>query len=53
MGNSCIFGTGIFIENDVTIGDNVLVASGSIIVNDVPSNSMLRAKIIQKPESIK
>lgn len=47
----CKFGTGIFIENDITIGSNSLIASGSIILNDIPANSFLRAKVVQKPES--
>jgi len=48
--DGCKFGTGIFIQDSITIGKNVWVASGSIIINDIPSNSALKIKVIQKPE---
>ncbi len=53
IGDGCKLGTGIFVQDNITIGNNALIASGSIIINDISSNSVLRRKIIQKPESRK
>lgn len=42
IGNVVRFGTGIFIEPHVNIGDNCLIASGTIITNNIPSNKIVR-----------
>jgi sugar O-acyltransferase (sialic acid O-acetyltransferase NeuD family) len=43
--DGCKFGAGIFVENDIVIGDDVKVASGSVIINNVPSGFSFRKKI--------
>ena len=44
IGNCVKFGTGVFVEPLVEIGDNVLIASGSIVTNNVPSDTIVRHK---------
>lgn len=49
IGNWCYIGTNALIMPGVTLGDNVLVAAGSIVTKSVPSNSIVAgnpAKII-------
>lgn len=41
-------GAGVIILKGVTIGENCVVASGSVVTKDVPDNSIL----IQKRQSI-
>ena len=42
IGNNVFVGANCIISNNVHIGDNVIVVSGSLITNDVPSNSVVR-----------
>ena len=44
IGDCTKFGAGIFVEPLVNIGSNCRIASGSILTNHVPSNSIVRSK---------
>lgn len=44
VGNNCFLGVNSTINNNVKIGDNVVIGSGSLIVKDVPSNSLVKGK---------
>lgn len=41
IGNDCWIGYGAIILSGVTIGDGAVVAAGSVVVNDVPSNAVV------------
>ncbi len=41
LGNGVIVGSGAEIQGDITVGDNVRIASGSILLKDVPDNSIV------------
>ena len=45
IGDYVKFGTGIFVEPGVSIGHNSIVASGSILVNFVPPNTLVKTKL--------
>lgn len=47
IGSGCWFGSNVVILKGVTIGDNVIVAAGSIITKSIPSDSL----VIQKRET--
>jgi serine O-acetyltransferase len=38
IGNNCYIGTGVTILGPLQIGDNVIIAAGSVVIHDVPSN---------------
>ncbi|MDO4183282.1 MAG: sugar O-acetyltransferase [Coriobacteriia bacterium] len=40
VGNNVWFGAGVQVMPGVTIGDNVVIGGGSIVVKDIPSNSV-------------
>lgn len=40
VGNNVWFGAGVQVMPGVTIGDNVVIGSGSIVVKDIPANSV-------------
>ena len=40
VGNSVWFGAGVQVMPGVTIGDNVVIGAGSIVVKDIPSNTV-------------
>ena len=40
VGNSCWIGGNVTILPGVTIGDNVTIGAGSVVVKDIPSNSI-------------
>ena len=40
VGNSVWFGGGVTVLPGVTIGDNVVIGAGSVVVKDIPSNSV-------------
>lgn len=46
------FGTGIFIEPDLKIGDNSIISSGSIITSNIPSFSIVKSTIKNKIKPI-
>ena len=49
IGNNVFVAEGCHIFYDVKIGDNVIITAGSIVTNDIPSNSVARgtpAKVI-------
>ena len=51
VGNSVWFGGGVTVLPGVTIGDNVVIGAGSVVVKDIPSNSVAvgnPAKVIKK-----
>ncbi len=41
LGQGVIVGSNAEVQGDITLGDNVRVASGSIVLKDVPSNSVV------------
>lgn len=45
IGDRVRFGTGIFIEPGITIGAGSVIASGLAIWQDIPENSLLKAKV--------
>jgi len=45
VGSNCTFGSGVIIEPRVKIGDNVTVPSGTVIVNDLPDDTRIVAKL--------
>ena len=40
VGNSVWFGGGVRVLPGVTIGDNVVIGAGSVVVHDIPDNSL-------------
>lgn len=40
IGNNVDIGANVCIIGDVTIGDNVIIGAGSVVIKDVPSNSV-------------
>lgn len=38
IGNNVWIGAGVHINQGVTIGDNTIIESGSVITKDIPSN---------------
>ena len=38
VGNSVWFGAGVIVLGGVTIGDNTVIAAGSVVTKDIPSN---------------
>ena len=51
IGNNVSLGANVTIVGDITIGDNVIVGAGSVVVKDVPSNSVVAgnpARVIKK-----
>lgn len=44
IGDRARFGTGIFIEPHISIGSDCIISSGSILVNQIPSNSIVKSK---------
>ena len=40
VGNNVWFGAGVQVMPGVTIGDNVVIGDGSLVVKDIPSNSI-------------
>lgn len=42
IGDCVRFGTGVFVEPHIEIGDNCLIASGTIVTNNVPENTIVR-----------
>lgn len=54
VGNNCYFGAGCKVMGGVTIGDNVVVAANSLVINDVPSGCTVMgvpARIISREVS--
>jgi len=50
IGERCFVGCGAIIMPDITIGDEVVIASGAVVTKDVPSHSIVGgnpAKIIR------
>lgn len=41
LGNGVVVGSGAEIQGDIVVGENVRVASGSIVLKDVPPNSVV------------
>ena len=51
IGNNCWIGGGVTILPGVTIGDNVTIGAGSVVVKDIPSDSIAvgnPAKVVRK-----
>lgn len=50
IGKHCFIGCGSIIMPNITLGDSVIVAAGSVVTKDVPSNSIVAgnpAKVIK------
>lgn len=50
IGNNVDFGVNVTCIGDITIGDNAIIAAGSVVVKDVPANAIVAgnpAKIIK------
>ena len=50
IGEGCFIGSGSIILGNVTIGDNVIIAAGSVVVKDIPANCFVGgvpAKVIK------
>ncbi|GEO09885.1 serine O-acetyltransferase [Segetibacter aerophilus] len=50
IGNNVEIGSNVCILGDITIGDNVIIGAGSVVVKNVPSNSIVvgnPAKVIK------
>ena len=41
IGDNCYIGTGASILGPVTIGNNVTIAAGAVVVKDVPDNAVV------------
>ncbi len=41
IGDNCYIGTGSTILGPVQIGNNVVIAAGSVVINDIPDNCMV------------
>lgn len=41
IGNNVSLGANVTIIGNISIGDNVIVGAGSVVVNDIPSNSVV------------
>ena len=50
IGNNCIIGAGAKIIGNVTIGNNVRIGANAVVVEDIPSNSIV---VLNKPRIIK
>jgi len=51
IGNNVYIGTGSRILGDVVIGDNVIIGANAVVINSIPSNSIVAgvpARIIRK-----
>ena len=51
IGNNVWIGGNVVINGGVTIGDNVVIGAGSVVVKDIPSNSVAvgnPCKVIRK-----
>jgi acetyltransferase-like isoleucine patch superfamily enzyme len=51
IGNNCWIGSKVTILDGVTIGDNCVIAAGSVVTKDMPSNSIIAgvpAKVIKQ-----
>ena len=51
VGNDVWIGAGVHVMPGVTIGDNVVIGGGSVVVKDIPSNSVAvgnPCKVIKK-----
>ena len=46
VGNSVWFGAGVIVLGGVTIGDNTVIAAGSVVTKDIPSN-VIAAGVMQ------
>jgi acetyltransferase-like isoleucine patch superfamily enzyme len=46
LGNRVRLGTGIFMEPGLELGDDVQVASGSVILRSVPADHAVKTKIV-------
>jgi acetyltransferase-like isoleucine patch superfamily enzyme len=50
IGDFCVIGTGAIILSGITIGNDVVVAAGSVVTKDIPSNTIVGgnpAKVIK------
>ncbi len=51
IGDNCYISTGVTILGPVKIGNNVTIAAGAVVINDIPDNSTVAgvpAKIVKK-----
>lgn len=51
IGNNCFIGANVIVLPGITIGDSVIIGSGSVVTKDIPSNCIAAgnpAKIIRE-----
>lgn len=51
IGNNCWIGSKVTVLDGVTIGDNCVIAAGSVVIKDIPANSVIGgvpAKVIKE-----
>ena len=51
IGDGCWLGAGVIVVPGVTIGDNAVVAAGSVVIHDVPANTLVAgnpARVIRR-----
>lgn len=41
IGNNCYIGTGVTILGPITIGDNVTIAAGAVVVDNIPNDCVI------------
>ena len=42
IGNECFVGSGVIIREGVKIGDRSIIASGQVVMNDLPPKTFLK-----------
>lgn len=50
IGDNCYIGVGVSVLGPVTIGNNVTIAAGAVVIKDVPDNAVVAgvpAKVVK------
>ena len=56
IGDDCYIGTGVTILGPLTIGNNVSIAAGAVVLSDVPDNAVVAgvpAKVVKIKDNTK
>ena len=56
IGDNCYIGTGVTILGPLTIGNNVTIAAGAVVLSDVPDNAVVAgvpAKVVKIKDNTK
>jgi len=54
IGNKCILFTGAKIIGNISVGDNVIIGAGAVVINNIPDNSIVAgvpAKVVSNNDS--